>query len=70
MAFSLIKKKNKTTITLVMQLLKEAQEDKVVDLVEDLEVQISLIFLKIFLVILEVEEDLEVEEALVTEVPI
>ena len=58
-----IKKKNKTMIALAMPLLKEVVEDKVVVLVE-LTFQI---FLKIFLGILEVVEDLEEEEVLTTE---
>ena len=66
MAFSQIKKKNKIMIILVMLHLKVVVADKVVVSVG----QISLIFLKIFSVILGVTEDLEVEEILATEVPI
>jgi hypothetical protein len=60
--FFQIKKKNKITTTLAMQLLKVVVEDKVVVLV----VQIFQISLKIFLVIL-VEEGLEVEGVLIIE---
>ena len=66
--FSKIKKKNKTMIILVMQPLKMGVEDKVgvlVDLVE----QIFKIFLKIFLVILVVVADQEIEVP-ITEVQI
>ena len=59
-------KKNKTTITLDMLLLKTEAETKAVVLVE----QISQIFLRIFLKILVVVENLEEEEALIIEVPI
>ena len=55
-------------ITLVMQPLKMEVEDKVVVLVVLVE-QIFQIFLKIFLVILAVEEDQEVEVQ-ITEVQI
>ena len=57
MAFFQIKKKNKIMIILVMLHLKVVVADKVVVLV----VQIFLIFLKIFLEILVVVEDQEVE---------
>ena len=67
--FYQIKKKNKITTTLVTLLLKMVVVDKVVVL-EDLVAQISQIYLKISLVILEVEEDLEVEEVQITEVQI
>ena len=60
MAFSQIKKKNKITITLVMRHLKMVVEDTVVALVV-LGEQIFQIFLRIFLGILEVEEDQEIE---------
>ena len=68
MEFCQIRRKNKITITLVMQHLKAVVEDKVVVLVV-LVVQIFQIFLKIFLVILVAEEDQEVE-VLITEVQI
>ena len=58
------KRKNKTTITLVMQLLKMV----VVDLVEDLVVSVEQIFqtyLRIFLEILEEAEDQEVENQII-----
>ena len=58
--FSQIKKKSKITITLVMRHLKMVVEDKVVVL-EVLVVQIFQIFLKIFLGILGVVEDQEIE---------
>jgi predicted ATPase len=58
--FFQIKKKNKTMITLVMQPLKMEAEDKAVDLV-DLVEQTFQIFLKIFLVILVVVADQEIE---------
>ena len=57
-------KKNKTMITLVMQLLKMV----VVDLVEDLVVSVEQIFqtyLRIFLEILEEAEDQEVENQII-----
>jgi hypothetical protein len=63
-----IKKKNKTMITLVMQPLKMVVEDKVVVLV-DLVEQIFQIFLRIFLVILVVVADQEIE-VLITEAQI
>ena len=63
--YFLTKKKNKTTITLVMLLLKAVVEDKVVVLVD----QIFPIFLRIFLEILVVVEDPEIEE-LITEAQI
>ena len=66
MAFFLIKKKNKTTIILDMLLLKVEVEDKVVALVVLVELTFQ-IFLKIFLEILEVEEDQEVIEAQIIE---
>ena len=56
--FSQIKKKNKIMITLVMQPLRMAVEDKVVVLVV-LVGQIFQIFLRIFLVILVVVADQE-----------
>ena len=62
--FSQIKKKNKIMITLVMQPLKMVVEDKVVVL-EDLVEQIFQIFLKIFLEILVVEEDQEIEAQII-----
>ena len=65
--FSQIKKKNKTMITSVMQHLKMVVEDKVVALVVLVE-QIFQIFLRIFLGILVVVEDQEVE-VLITEAP-
>ena len=68
MEYSQTKKKNKTMITLVMQPLKMEVEDKVVVLVVSV-VQIFLIFLRIFLEILEVEED-QGAEALITEAQI
>jgi hypothetical protein len=58
--FFQIKKKNKIMITLVMPLLKMVVEDKV-EVLEVLVEQIFLIFLKIFLEILEVVEDQEIE---------
>ena len=58
--FFQIKKKNKITITMVMRLLKEEVEDKVVDLVVLVEPTFQ-IFLKIFLETLEVVEDQETE---------
>ena len=66
--YSQIKKKNKTTITLVMLHLKTVVEDLVEDLVV-LVVQIFQIFLRIFLEILVVVEDPEIEE-LITEAQI
>ena len=60
MEYFQIKRKNKTTITLVMQLSKTVVVDQVEVLV-DLEDQIFQIFLKIFLVILVVVEDQEIE---------
>jgi predicted ATPase len=60
MEFSQIKKRNKTMITSVTQHLKMVVEDKVVALV-DLVEQIFQIFLKIFLEILVVVEDQEIE---------
>ena len=63
--FSQIKRKNKTTITLAMQLLKTEVEDPGVVL-EDLVVQIFQIFLRISLEILVAVEDREVE-GLITE---
>ena len=68
MAFFQIKKKNKTTITLDMQLLKMVAADQVVVLVVLVE-QIFQIFLKIFLVILAVEEEV-IEEIQIIEVQI
>ena len=59
-----IKKKNKTTITLVMLHLKMGVGDLVVVLV-DLVVLIFLIFLRIFLVILVEVEDQEVDELII-----
>ena len=67
MAFFRIKKKNKITIILGTLLLKEVVEDRVVVLVVLVE-QIFQIFLRIFLEILEVEEDQEVIEAPIIEV--
>ena len=64
MEFFRIKKKNKIMIILVMQHLKELVADKVVALV----VQIFLTFLKIFLEILEVVEDPEIDVQII-EVP-
>ena len=61
--FFLIKKKNKTMIILAMLPLKAVVVDKVEALVV-LEGQIFQIFLKIFLVILEVVDDQEEEEIL------
>ena len=61
MEYFLIKKKNKTTITLGMLLLKMEAEDLVEDLVVSVE-QIFQIFLKISLEILVVVEDPEAEE--------
>ena len=66
MEFYQIKKKNRTMITSVMQHLKMVVEDKVVVLVV-LVGQIFQIFLRIFLGILEVEEDLETLETLTIE---
>ena len=63
MVFFLIKKKNKTMIILAMLPLKAVVVDKVEALVV-LEGQIFQIFLKIFLVILEVVDDQEEEEIL------
>ena len=60
------KGKNKTTIILDMLLLKAEVEDKVVALVVLVELTFQ-IFLKIFLEILEVEEDQEVIEAQIIE---
>ena len=57
MEFSQIKIRSRITITLVMRHLKMVVEDKVVVLVE----QIFQIFLRIFLVILAVVEDPEIE---------
>ena len=68
MVFSKIKKKNKITIILVMPRLKMVVEDKVV-VSEVLVVLIFQIFLRIFLEILEVEED-QGAEALITEAQI
>ena len=62
--FSQIKKKSKITITLVMRHLKMVVEDKVVVL-EVLVVQIFRIFLKIFLEILGVVEDQEIEAPII-----
>ena len=59
-----IKRKNKTTITLVMQLLKMEVEDQVEVLVVSV-AQISQIFLRISLVILEEVEDQEVENLII-----
>ena len=62
--YSLIKKKNKTTITLVMQLLKMVVADQVevsVVLVE----QTFQIFLRISLEILVVGEDPETEDQII-----
>ena len=64
MASFLIKKKNKTMIISVMLPLKMGVEDKVVVLV-DLVEQIFQIFLKIFLVILVVGEDQEIEALII-----
>ena len=61
MEYFLIKKKNKTTITLVMLLSKMEVADLVVAL-EDLVVQIFQIFLRISLEILVVVVDPEAEE--------
>ena len=58
------KKKNKTTITLDMLLLKMVVVDQVQVLVVLVE-QIFQIFLKIFLVILEVVEDRETEDQII-----
>ena len=62
--FFQIKKKNKITITLGTLHLKMVVEDKVVVLVVSVE-QIFQIFLKIFLEILEVEEDQETEKVII-----
>ena len=61
MEYSLTKKKNKTTTTLDMLLLKMAEGDQVGGLVVLVE-QIFQIFLRIFLEILVEEEDPEIEE--------
>ena len=66
--FFQIKKRNKTMITSVMQHLKMVVEDKVVALVVLVE-QIFQIFLRIFLEILVVVDDQEIE-ALIIEVQI
>ena len=66
--YFLTKKKNKTTITLDMLLLKMVVVDQVVVLVVLVE-QIFQIFLRIFLEILEVAEDQETEDQ-ITEVQI
>jgi hypothetical protein len=58
------KKKNKTTTTLDMQLLKMVAADQVVVLVVLVE-QIFQIFLRIFLEILEVEEGQETEDRII-----
>ena len=58
------KKKNKTTITLDMLLLKMVAADQVVVLVALVE-QIFQIFLRIFLEILEVEESQETEDRII-----
>ena len=68
MEFFQTKKKSKTMIILGMQPSKMVVEDKVVVLVVLVE-QIFQIFLKIFLEILEVEEDQETE-AQITEAQI
>ena len=60
----LIKKKNKITITLVMQHLKMVVADQVEVLVV-LVVQIFQIFLKIFLETLAVVEDQEIEDQII-----
>ena len=62
--FSQIKKKSKIMIILVMRHLKMVAEDKVVVL-EVLVVQIFQIFLKIFLEILGVVEDQEIEAPII-----
>ena len=62
--YFLIKKKNKTTITLVMLLLKMEVEDLVEDLVVLVE-QIFQIFLRTSLGILVVVEDPEAEELII-----
>jgi hypothetical protein len=62
--FFQIKKKNKITIILVMPLLKMVAEDKVVVL-EVLEVLIFQIFLRIFLEILVVVDDQEIEALII-----
>ena len=62
--YFLIKKKNKTTITLVMLLLRMEVEDLVEDLVV-LVVQIFQIFLRTSLEILVVVEDPEAEELII-----
>ena len=62
--FSQIKKRNKITIILVMLPLKMEVEDKVVVLVVLVE-QTFQIFLKIFLVILVVGEDQEIEARII-----
>ena len=67
MAYFQIKKKNKITIILGTLLLKEVVEDRVVVLVVLVE-QTFQIFLRIFLEILEVEEDQEAIEAPIIEV--
>jgi hypothetical protein len=66
MVFFQIKKKNKIMITLDTLLLKAVVEDKVVALVVLVELTFQ-IFLKIFLGILEVEEDQEATEAQIIE---
>ena len=66
MVFFRIKKKNKTMIILDTLLLKAVVEDKVVALVVSVELTFQT-FLKIFLEILEVEEDQEVTEAQIIE---
>jgi len=58
------KKKNKTTTTLDMQLLKIVAADQVVVLVVLVE-QIFQIFLRIFLEILEAEEGQETEDRII-----
>ena len=67
MAYFQIKKKNKITIILGTLLLKEVVEDRVVVLVVLVE-QTFQIFLRIFLEILEAEEDQEAIEAPIIEV--
>ena len=59
-----IEKKSKTTIILDTLHLKTVVEDQVVALVVLVE-RISQIFLRISLVILEVEEDLEIESQII-----
>ena len=68
-AYSQINLKKKITIILVTQLLRmEVADKEALEVLGDLAAQISLTFLKIFLVILvEVEDEVREQEALIIE---